>query len=127
MRQILIDSSVVIASFRNDAEILGRLATVQATITTTVLGELFYGAAQAARIAQQIAYITGFTENSITLVCDAVTASYYGNIKNDLRRRGMLIPDNDIWIAASALQHHLPLATHDAHFERVPGLMVEQW
>ena len=92
MREILIDSSIVIASFRNDADVLRRLATVQATITSTILGELFYGAAQAARTDQQIAYITGFAENSITLVCDTATVSHYGNIKNDLRRRARPVP-----------------------------------
>src|SRR3954452_23046913 len=126
-RHVLIDSSVVIASFRNDADVLNRLATVQAVTTPIVLGELSYGAAQAARKAQQTAYITGFANNSILLVCDATTASYYGDIKDGLRRRGLLIPDNDIWIVASALQHSLPVVTRDEHFERIPELVIERW
>lgn len=45
----------------------------------------------------------------------------------DLRRRGKIIPDNDIMIAATALAHRLILVTDDKHFDRIPGLSVENW
>ena len=48
-------------------------------------------------------------------------------IRFTLRRAGTLIPDNDIWIAASALQYGVPVITRDAHFRSVPGLLVERW
>ena len=31
---------------------------------------------------------------------------------------------NDLWTAALALQHDLPLLADDAHFTRVPGLKL---
>jgi len=37
------------------------------------------------------------------------------------------IPQNDIWIAAAAKEHDLPIATRDRHFSFVPGLRVLQW
>ena len=40
MRQVLIDSSVAIAAFRNNEVVLRRLARVQAVVTMTILGEL---------------------------------------------------------------------------------------
>ncbi len=46
----------------------------------------------------------------------------------DLKRAGQLIGENDILIAATALQHGLPLATGNiAHFSRIPGLTLEDW
>lgn len=39
-----------------------------------------------------------------------------------LRRKGRPSPSNDLWIAASALQHGLVLATRDEHFEAIEGL-----
>ena len=39
------------------------------------------------------------------------TARRYGEMKERLRARGRPIPENDIWIAAIALQHELTLAT----------------
>lgn len=42
-----------------------------------------------------------------------------------LKRNGLLIPTNDLWIAATALVHGMPVATRDTeHFRRVPGLEV---
>jgi tRNA(fMet)-specific endonuclease VapC len=37
------------------------------------------------------------------------------------------MPDNDLWIAATAIQYDLTLAARDAHLNWVPGLRVEQW
>ena len=37
---------------------------------------------------------------------------------------GTPMPTNDIWIAASAIQHDCPLFTQDAHFKNVPGLKL---
>jgi len=55
---------------------------------------------------------------------DLITALRYATIRSDLRSKGQLIPDNDLWIAATALAHDLTLATGDRHFERVPGLKL---
>jgi tRNA(fMet)-specific endonuclease VapC len=44
-----------------------------------------------------------------------------------LRSSGQPIPATDILIAATALTHHLTLVTDDSHFQRVPGLTLENW
>ena len=125
--RILLDTTVVIAAFRRDASIRQRLASVQSVVTTTVLGELYYGAHRAQRSAQQFALIFQLITTSTVLDCDQRTAEDYGRVKHALDRQGTPIPENDIWIAASALQHGLSLATRDGHFNSVPGLIVEQW
>jgi predicted nucleic acid-binding protein len=38
-----------------------------------------------------------------------------------------LLPENDIWIAAIALQHDLILVTRDAHFQEVENLQTAMW
>ena len=46
----------------------------------------------------------------------------------NLRRTGRLIEDNDLFIAATALQHGLAIATGNiAHFSRIPGLTLDDW
>lgn len=52
------------------------------------------------------------------------TAQRYALILNDLRRTGTLIPTNDIWIAATAMEHGLRLLTTDNHYERVRQIAV---
>ena len=48
-------------------------------------------------------------------------------LKRDYRRKGTPIPDNDIWIAAIALQHNLILVTRDTHFDEIESLQTERW
>ena len=50
-----------------------------------------------------------------------------GTIKLQLKQLGRPLPQNDIWIAAIAKQHHLTLATRDKHFQVVAGLLYENW
>jgi len=59
--------------------------------------------------------------------CQATTAQQYGDIKNQLRAKGRPIPENDIWIAAIAMQYQLTLVARDGHFHEVDGLQVEAW
>ena len=61
------------------------------------------------------------------LGCDAHTARHYGQIKDDLRRKGQPIPENDIWIAAIALRHGLTLVTRDVHLSKIDALPLAAW
>ena len=61
------------------------------------------------------------------LSIDAPTASRYGRVKGQLKARGRLIPENDVWIAACALEHDLIVVTRDSHFDEVEGLTCEAW
>lgn len=40
-----------------------------------------------------------------------------------LKRAGTPVPDNDLWIAALALEHDLRLITRDNHFNQIPQLL----
>jgi tRNA(fMet)-specific endonuclease VapC len=44
-----------------------------------------------------------------------------------LRTAGRRIPDNDVWIAALAIQHQMVLVTDDAHFDSIKMLECENW
>ena len=52
------------------------------------------------------------------------TAEMYAKVYQALRAQGRPIPQNDMWIAASALEHGADVATHDEHFRLVPMLTV---
>jgi tRNA(fMet)-specific endonuclease VapC len=59
------------------------------------------------------------------VLVDRSVADRYAFITRHLRDRRQLIGANDLWIAAAALAHDLPLVTNNlSHFERVPGLSV---
>ncbi len=72
-----------------------------------------------------MARIDEFAAANVILSCDAETGRWYGEIKNDLRQKGRPIPENDLWIAALAMQHDLLLVTRDGHFSVAKRLKVE--
>jgi tRNA(fMet)-specific endonuclease VapC len=78
-------------------------------------------------VPANLSKIDQFAASVQVLSCDAVTAQVYGEIKDKLRSKGRPIPENDIWIAAAAFQHSLPLVTRDEHFKQIDGLLIEQW
>lgn len=89
-----------------------------------VVGELCYGAFGSSRPEEGLKWVREFASEQRLLDCDEGTAVHYGRLKNDLRTRGMLIPDNDLWIASLAIQHDYELLACDSHFDRIPGLRV---
>jgi predicted nucleic acid-binding protein len=56
------------------------------------------------------------------VACAATTADNYALVYAALRRKGRPVPTNDLWIAASALEHGAALLTLDAHFSEIDGL-----
>ncbi|MDR3702337.1 MAG: PIN domain-containing protein [Candidatus Sulfopaludibacter sp.] len=61
------------------------------------------------------------------LSVDETTANEYAEVRYELKRRGRTIPGNDIWIAALARQHALPLLSRDRHFDFVAGVKRIGW
>ena len=56
---------------------------------------------------------------------DEAIAWQVGQLSRQLRAIGAGSGDHDLWIAATALRHQLPLLTADVrHFQRIPGLQM---
>ena len=124
----LLDTSIIIALFADDAAVKGNLEkAAEIFIPCIAIGELYYGAWKSARVRENLAQIDEFAVNNVILECDRGTARRYGEIKNALRAKGRPIPENDIWIAALALQHDFIVATRDTHFSEVVNLKVAMW
>ena len=62
------------------------------------------------------------------LPLDAPAALAAADIGAAFRQRGETVESTDLFIAATALVHGLIVSTRNVrHFERVPGLVVENW
>ncbi|MBV8223901.1 MAG: PIN domain-containing protein, partial [Verrucomicrobia bacterium] len=66
-------------------------------------------------------------ESRRVLLVERETAQFYADIVADLRSRGCMIRMNDVWIAALALQHDLPVLARDEHFDQVKRLRRIPW
>ena len=95
-------------------------------LSIIVLGELRGGFAVGSKRRENEEKFEKFLArpNVKLLRLDEATAEHYSIVYSLLHRHGTLIPTNDIWIAALALQHDLTLDTNDKHFRHVPGLKL---
>lgn len=126
----LLDSNVIVAAFEEDLEVTQRLAATPSDllfIPAVALGELYFGAMKSRRVNANRQRLEEFVAASNVLPVDAATARIYGEVRERLRSIGRPIPENDLWIAATALQSGLALVTRDSHFEHVNGLKIERW
>jgi tRNA(fMet)-specific endonuclease VapC len=124
----LLDTNIVIALFASDEAVVEQIkAATEVFLPSVVFGELYYGARRSGRIEANIERVDEFATGSVVLSCDVGTAQRYGEIKDELRKKGRPIPENDIWVAALALQYDLTLASRDEHFCQVQELRTEAW
>lgn len=123
----LLDTMIVAAYFNREVAIRKRLEQATVFVSSIVIGELYFGAYNSQQVANNIKQIKAFAAINTILRCDEITSDFYGQVKRALRVKGRPIPENDIWIAATALQYGLILATRDAHFNEVEGLLLETW
>lgn len=126
--EVILDTSVLIPYFKGDAALHASfLACSTLYLPHPVLGELYCGVNLSRNPAKGSAQIENVLQAVVLLLPSASTAEHYGRIRAQLARAGTPIPENDIWIAALALEHQLPLAARDAHFDHVAGLQVLKW
>lgn len=124
----LLDTNIVIALFADETSVKDHLASAhEVFLASIVIGELCYGARKSGRPEANLSRIKEFAANNVVLGCDTDIAYRYGEVKEALRRKGRPLPENDIWIAAVALNHDLTLISRDGHFNGVDGLKVENW
>ena len=124
----LLDTNIVIALFGQDLAITRRLGEAEEVfISSIVLGELYYGARRSQRAESNVAKIDNFAAGMPVVAVEAQTAREYGRIKDHLRAKGKLIPENDIWLAGAAQAYSLTLVSRDDHFKEVQGLSLEKW
>lgn len=122
---LLLDTSVIIDLWRSDDKVIDFLEKQQTLfIPVAVLGELYVGAYRSSNEAKHLSDIKDLLAQSIVLNADAQTAEFYASVKASLLKKGKPIPENDIWIAATALQHQLPLYTNDRHFNEVDNITL---
>ncbi len=123
--RLLLDTNIVIDFFKGNKYIFQLLEQQEAIyIAAAVLGELLLGAYRSVNPQVKTTEIESFLTKCEVKEAKSNTAQNYASAKASLLRKGKPIPDNDIWIAATAIQHNLLLFTSDAHFREVDGLLL---
>ena len=125
MNKILLDTNAYVAFKRGDEAALDIVRTAESLVlSTVVIGELLAGFAAGRRETDNRRELTAFLDSPRIMVLgvDIRTADFYAVVWIQLRRKGKPIPSNDLWIAATALQHGLAIFTYDQHFQDIESL-----
>ena len=103
-------------------ELLDKLSADGISVSMVVCGEVYEGFANYPDAQARLAQFDALLETVDLITLDRQIAREYGRLRSELRAKGQLIPDNDIWIAATALAYDLTLLSSDRHYERIPEL-----
>lgn len=111
--------------------LIRRLATVppEEQFTTSItVGELIFGARRVGRDDLTARIEHAIRRMTTVLSFDTASARRFGTLKADLERAGTPLAEPDLRIASIAVSYELVLVTRNVrHFDRVPGLTVENW
>lgn len=98
------------------------------TISSITLAELEFGVQASANIEKNTIALYKFLSIVEILDFDSSSATEYGKIRADLKKKGTPIGNMDMLIAAHAKSEDLIVVTHNTRkFERVKGLQLEDW
>lgn len=127
----LIDTDIIIYSLKQlpvVKENFRMYADDPKAISVITYGELFHGAAKSRDYRKNTATVRRLSELfPITEVTKSVMETF-ADIKAELQRRGNIIDDMDLIIAATALTMNYTLVTNnEKHFARIPNLRIENW
>ena len=124
--RVALDTNRLTDLFQGDAELADQLGQCdEVWLPLVVLAEMKAGFLGGTQQSRNEAILRAFlAKPTVGILLPArETAEHYARLFVQLKRAGTPIPDNDLWIAALALEHDLQLITRDQHFEQVPQLL----
>ena len=122
----LIDTNLIIRFFKGETELFSFFDDIENLYISSIsVGELMYGAELSKKSDFNRDNYFCFCEQMKVLYPDLEVAKNYGKIKASLKAKGRPIPENDIWIAATALTANLFVVTADSDFTYISEIKVE--
>jgi tRNA(fMet)-specific endonuclease VapC len=128
----LLDTDILSALMRGEPAVVARARAYlaqyhQFTISVITRYEILRGL-KAKEAVQQLARFDQFCARNEILPITEPIILQAADIYADLYKRGQIVGDADILIAATALVHQLVVVTNnEAHFRRISSLNVENW
>jgi tRNA(fMet)-specific endonuclease VapC len=126
----LLDTDTCVAILRGQGRVIERRSGEADDVTTTwvTAAELHFGAAKSVDPPHNRGLVERFLETLTVLAPERADAQVFGEAKALLQRAGTPLADADLFIAAMAITRGAVVVTGNRkHFERIPGVVVEDW
>lgn len=125
---MIIDTNALSAWLDGDPGIESRLAAAPLLVMSViVIGEYRFGISFSKYRAEYERRVSLIEEDFPLLGAGGETAVHYAAIRKELKEAGTPIPWHDLWIAAQAREHSMPVLSRDSHFDFVRGLTRIAW
>jgi predicted nucleic acid-binding protein len=121
MNGSIIDTNVILKMLHGEPEAITLLQKVKkAYVSIIIKGELYHGASNSVRREENMDLVRkALSKFKMLSLDDDDIAVSYDLIQSELKKKKTKIPENDIWIAATAHAYGLSLATFDQHFANI--------
>jgi len=125
---MILDTNALSGWLDDDPKVRALLReAVVIALSPIVLGEYRFGILASRFRAEYEQQLRKIEHDLPPLLLDGATAVHYAELRRLLRRSGRPIPWHDLWIAAQARQHRMPVLSRDTHFDVVPGIIRIGW
>ncbi len=128
MKTLALDTCVLVDAFHGDESFRAAMSAADRILVCPVVCAEFTAGFDDSRKGRAAkARFRAFLDLDIVDVppIGLETAEFHARLHRYLKAQGKPIPRNDLWIAASALEHGAVLLTTDVHFSVIPTLRVE--
>lgn len=126
----MLDTNTVSHFIKGVANVCNKIISVPMSalvISAITEGELLFGIAKKPDAKQLSLVVREFLIRVDVLPWDSAAASCYGVLRADLQKKGKVLGNLDLLIAAHALSLEVVLVTSDLAFHQVAGLNIENW
>lgn len=124
----LLDTDYVadyLKGYQSATQVINYLLPSGISISIITFAEVYEGIYYGHNRTQHEQGFRRFVSTTPVLSLTRSIARQFARIRGNLRAKGLLIPDPDLYIAATAIEHQLMLVTRNRKdFERIPNLKL---
>ena len=127
---IILDTDTCVELLRGNERVIEQRALTDDAIGVSFMSvaELYYGVERSAKPARNRHAVDVLLLSVLVVESDRAIAQRFGQLKTELWRESVLLPDADLFIVATTLVHGSLLVTGNSrHFARIGGLRLERW
>jgi tRNA(fMet)-specific endonuclease VapC len=130
INRYMLDTNMVSHFIKGAENVRNKVVSVPMSalgISAITEGELLFGLAKKPEATQLRQVVHEFLIRVDILPWDSAVAACYGKLRSDLQKKGKVLGNLDLLIAAHALALGVILITNDHAFNQVEGLKIEDW
>lgn len=125
---MILDTNAVSDLAGRNSHLLSLLGSTRELVLSFVsISEFRFGLLGSSRPEEGHIFLRELTSALPVFFPDLETTDHYAWVADHLKRKGRPIPHNDMWTAALARQHSLPIVSKDRHFDFIEGIQRVSW